>query len=147
MSALLIVVNRFLTEVPMALSSAMATTEIRPAIKAYSICKHRLDKVQATLGQYFQKDGAVTEVIPRKLPSVIFARSDRTTLVTGVDGASWTRTVPADVATVRASRSTLWMVPRICSACGDGEALLPDASSEIAAQSNAERMFARRGDV
>jgi exonuclease VII small subunit len=28
------------------------------AIKAYSICKDRLDKVQATLGQYFQKDAS-----------------------------------------------------------------------------------------
>jgi exonuclease VII small subunit len=29
------------------------------AMKAYTICKDRLDKVQATLGQYFQKDEAV----------------------------------------------------------------------------------------
>ena len=28
------------------------------AMPAFTICKDRLDKVQATLGQYFQKDGA-----------------------------------------------------------------------------------------
>jgi len=33
--------------------------KVETAMKAYSICKDRLDKVQATLGQYFQKDGAV----------------------------------------------------------------------------------------
>jgi exodeoxyribonuclease VII small subunit len=32
--------------------------KVETAMKAYSICKDRLDKVQATLGQYFQKDGA-----------------------------------------------------------------------------------------
>ena len=69
-------------------------------------------------------------MIPRKLPSVICARSDRTTLVTAVDGESRTRTDPADVATVSASRSTLWMVPRMCSVFVVGEVLPPDAWSE-----------------
>jgi exodeoxyribonuclease VII small subunit len=32
--------------------------KVEKAMKAYTICKDRLDKVQATLGQYFQKDGA-----------------------------------------------------------------------------------------
>jgi exodeoxyribonuclease VII small subunit len=32
--------------------------KVERAMKAYTICKDRLDKVQATLGQYFQKDGA-----------------------------------------------------------------------------------------
>src|SRR4051794_10316737 len=32
--------------------------KVETAMKAYTICKDRLDKVQATLGQYFQKDGA-----------------------------------------------------------------------------------------
>jgi exodeoxyribonuclease VII small subunit len=36
--------------------------KVERAMKAYSICKDRLDKVQATLGQYFQKDGAVDVV-------------------------------------------------------------------------------------
>jgi exodeoxyribonuclease VII small subunit len=31
---------------------------VEKAMKAYTICKDRLDKVQATLGQYFPKDGA-----------------------------------------------------------------------------------------
>jgi exodeoxyribonuclease VII small subunit len=30
--------------------------KVERAMKAYSICKDRLDKVQATLGQYFEKD-------------------------------------------------------------------------------------------
>jgi len=58
--------------------------------------------------------------------------------VTAVDGESRTRTDPADVATVSASRSTLWMVPRMCSVVVVGEVLPPDAWSETAAQSNAE---------
>jgi exodeoxyribonuclease VII small subunit len=29
---------------------------VERAMKAYAICKERLDKVQATLGQYFQQD-------------------------------------------------------------------------------------------
>ena len=33
-------------------------------MKAYSICKDRLDKVQATLGQYFPKDGPAAEQAP-----------------------------------------------------------------------------------
>ena len=33
--------------------------KVETAMKAYSICKDRLDKVQATLGQYFQKDSAL----------------------------------------------------------------------------------------
>src|SRR5262249_54043556 len=32
--------------------------KVERAMKAYSICKDRLDKVQATLGQYFQRDGS-----------------------------------------------------------------------------------------
>jgi exodeoxyribonuclease VII small subunit len=32
--------------------------KIEKAMGAYKICRDRLDKVQATLGQYFQKDGA-----------------------------------------------------------------------------------------
>ena len=31
--------------------------KVEKAMGAYKICKDRLDKVQATLGQYFQKDG------------------------------------------------------------------------------------------
>lgn len=31
--------------------------KVEKAMGAYNICKDRLDKVQATLGQYFQKDG------------------------------------------------------------------------------------------
>jgi exodeoxyribonuclease VII small subunit len=38
--------------------------KVETAMKAYSICKDRLDKVQATLGQYFQKDGSTTEQAP-----------------------------------------------------------------------------------
>jgi exodeoxyribonuclease VII small subunit len=33
--------------------------KVETAMKAYSICKDRLDKVQATLGQYFQKEEMV----------------------------------------------------------------------------------------
>jgi hypothetical protein len=33
--------------------------KVEKAMRAYTICKDRLDKVQATLGQYFQKDGSV----------------------------------------------------------------------------------------
>jgi exodeoxyribonuclease VII small subunit len=32
--------------------------KVEKAMKAYTICKERLEKVQATLGQYFQKDAA-----------------------------------------------------------------------------------------
>ncbi len=32
--------------------------KVERAMKAYTICKDRLDKVQATLGQYFQRDGS-----------------------------------------------------------------------------------------
>jgi exodeoxyribonuclease VII small subunit len=32
--------------------------KVETAMRAYSICKDRLDKVQATLGQYFPKDGS-----------------------------------------------------------------------------------------
>ena len=38
--------------------------KVEKAMRAYSICKDRLDKVQATLGQYFQKDGAGPEPAP-----------------------------------------------------------------------------------
>jgi hypothetical protein len=38
--------------------------KVETAMKAYAICKDRLDKVQATLGQYFQKDGAGAEPAP-----------------------------------------------------------------------------------
>ena len=33
--------------------------KVERAMKAYSICKDRLDKVQATLGQYFQNEAPV----------------------------------------------------------------------------------------
>jgi exodeoxyribonuclease VII small subunit len=33
--------------------------KVEKAMKAYTICKQRLDAVQATLGQYFHKDGVV----------------------------------------------------------------------------------------
>jgi len=33
--------------------------KVETAMKAYTICKDRLDKVQATLGRYFQKDEAM----------------------------------------------------------------------------------------
>jgi exodeoxyribonuclease VII small subunit len=32
--------------------------KVETAMKAYAICKDRLDKVQTTLGRYFEKDGA-----------------------------------------------------------------------------------------
>ncbi len=32
--------------------------KVEKAMQAYSICKDRLTKVQETLGQYFEKDGA-----------------------------------------------------------------------------------------
>jgi exodeoxyribonuclease VII small subunit len=35
--------------------------KVEKAMKAYTICKDRLDKVQETLGQYFEKDGAAAE--------------------------------------------------------------------------------------
>jgi exodeoxyribonuclease VII small subunit len=38
--------------------------KVETAMKAYSICKDRLDKVQATLGQYFPKDGPAAEQAP-----------------------------------------------------------------------------------
>src|SRR3954465_1012637 len=38
--------------------------KVETAMKAYTICKDRLDKVQATLGQYFQNDGAAVESAP-----------------------------------------------------------------------------------
>src|SRR4051794_30566989 len=38
--------------------------KVEKAMKAYSICKDRLDKVQATLGQYFQRDGAAAGSAP-----------------------------------------------------------------------------------
>src|SRR3954454_19103566 len=37
---------------------------VETAMKAYTICKDRLAKVQATLGQYFPKDGSTTEAGP-----------------------------------------------------------------------------------
>jgi len=33
--------------------------KVERAMRAYSICKERLDKVQGTLGQYFQKEESV----------------------------------------------------------------------------------------
>ena len=38
--------------------------KVETAMKAYSICKDRLDKVQATLGRYFPKDGSAREQSP-----------------------------------------------------------------------------------
>jgi exodeoxyribonuclease VII small subunit len=35
--------------------------KVEKAMKAYSICKERLDLVQTTLGQYFPKESAATE--------------------------------------------------------------------------------------
>jgi exodeoxyribonuclease VII small subunit len=35
--------------------------KVETAMKAYSICKDRLEKVQATLGDYFQKDDSADE--------------------------------------------------------------------------------------
>jgi exodeoxyribonuclease VII small subunit len=37
---------------------------VEKAMKAYQICRDRLSKVQATLGQYFQEGGAVGEQAP-----------------------------------------------------------------------------------
>jgi exodeoxyribonuclease VII small subunit len=38
--------------------------KVEAAMRAYRICKDRLDQVQATLGQYFREDGAVVEPVP-----------------------------------------------------------------------------------
>src|SRR4051812_44491769 len=38
--------------------------KVETAMRAYSICKDRLDKVQATLGRYFPKDGSAGEQAP-----------------------------------------------------------------------------------
>ena len=38
--------------------------KVEAAMRAYRICKDRLDQVQATLGQYFREDGAVAEPVP-----------------------------------------------------------------------------------
>ena len=38
--------------------------KVETAMRAYSICKDRLDKVQATLGQYFPRAGSATEPAP-----------------------------------------------------------------------------------
>ncbi|MDB5350080.1 MAG: hypothetical protein JWN86_1327 [Planctomycetota bacterium] len=35
--------------------------KVETAMRAYKICKSRLDTVQATLGQYFEQDGAPPE--------------------------------------------------------------------------------------
>jgi exodeoxyribonuclease VII small subunit len=41
--------------------------KVEKAMGAYKICKDRLDKVQATLGEYFQKDGSAdSEAPPRE---------------------------------------------------------------------------------
>jgi hypothetical protein len=40
--------------------------KVEKAMGAYKICKHPLDKVQATLGQYFQKDGTPESDAPAK---------------------------------------------------------------------------------
>jgi hypothetical protein len=47
-------------------SNAPSTIEavVETAMRAYEICKDRLDNVQATLGQYFQKDGATDSDAP-----------------------------------------------------------------------------------
>lgn len=37
--------------------------KVEKAMKAYTICKDRLDKVQATLGQYFQQEGTGAETM------------------------------------------------------------------------------------
>lgn len=37
---------------------------VERAMKAYAICKDRLDKVQATLGGYFQRDASPDETGP-----------------------------------------------------------------------------------
>src|SRR5205807_752688 len=73
---------------------------------------------------------------PEEAPSVMCARSDWRTLAMGVDGASWMRSDPDDVATVTTSPSTLSMVPRMCSAFVAAEALPPYAWSKSAAQSS-----------
>lgn len=39
---------------------------VERAMKAYSLCKDRLDKVQATLGQYFGRDGSTDGAITQK---------------------------------------------------------------------------------
>lgn len=44
---------------------------VETAMKAYRICKDRLDKVQATLGQYFEPEAAPTpggDAHPRRDP-------------------------------------------------------------------------------
>ena len=38
--------------------------KVETAMKAYTICKDRLDKAESTLGQYFQKDGAAVDMAP-----------------------------------------------------------------------------------
>jgi len=38
--------------------------KVEQAMRAYTICKDRLDKVQATLGQYFQIDGSGATTAP-----------------------------------------------------------------------------------
>jgi len=37
--------------------------KVERAMQAYQICKKRLDAVQATMGQYFERDGAVEPAI------------------------------------------------------------------------------------
>ena len=38
--------------------------KVEKAMQAYRICKDRLDKVQATLGRYFQEDGSIVDGSP-----------------------------------------------------------------------------------
>lgn len=38
--------------------------KVETAMRAYTICKDRLDKVQATLGQFFEQDGTAVEATP-----------------------------------------------------------------------------------
>jgi exodeoxyribonuclease VII small subunit len=38
--------------------------KVEKAMGAYKICKERLDKVQATLGQYFQKGASADADVP-----------------------------------------------------------------------------------
>lgn len=44
---------------------------VEKAMGAYKICRDRLDKVQATLGQYFQQDGAAVSESTEQSDGVI----------------------------------------------------------------------------
>jgi exodeoxyribonuclease VII small subunit len=45
--------------------------KVEKAMGAYKICKDRLDKVQATLGQYFQKDEDGGEAAPAEGDGIV----------------------------------------------------------------------------